>query len=51
MVGRLEIMRGGVRKTIEVPITGYDVATVRIIELNTATPRQIALRNAWTRAS
>ena len=49
-VGRLVIERNGVRHTIEVPITGYNVPTVRISDLPNATRKQARLRSAWLNA-
>jgi predicted metalloprotease with PDZ domain len=49
-VGRVEIERGGKRVVIDVPVTGYDRTTVRIVEKGGATKRQIMLRDAWLAA-
>lgn len=49
-VGRLEIIRNGQSMAIDVPIAGYDVAKVTIVERADATPRQKRLRDAWARA-
>ena len=46
-IGRLEIIHEGVRRTVKVPITGYDTPTVNIFETASQTPRQLKLRNAW----
>jgi len=45
--GRLTIVRDGTSKTVEVPLSPYDVPTVRLAGLSDATPAQIGLRNAW----
>ena len=47
---RVEIRRAGKPMTIDVPITGYDIASVRIEDLPSATPKQIRLRDAWRAA-
>lgn len=44
---RLVISRDGTTRTIEVPISGFDRALVRISELKEATAKQLLLRNAW----
>jgi len=49
--GRLEIVRDGVRKTVEVPINGYDIAKVHLAEIENATPRQVKLRARWLAAN
>jgi predicted metalloprotease with PDZ domain len=50
-VGRLEIERNGSRITVTVPITGYEIAKVQMVETASATPRQIAMRKAWLSAN
>ena len=50
-VARAVTVRDGVTRTIEVPITGYDIATVSLIELPAPTPKQLRLRNAWNSAN
>jgi len=49
--GRVEIIRDGVRKTVEVPISGYDIAKVHLWEIENATPRQVRLRTEWLAAN
>lgn len=48
--GRLVIVRDGITKTVEVPFTPFDVPTVRLVEVNNPTPKQVRLRNAWVGA-
>lgn len=43
----VEFERGGVRRTLQVTLTGYDVVTARIEDLPGATVRQLAVRRAW----
>jgi len=50
-VARVVTVRDGVTRTIVVPITGYDIATVQLTELPSPTPKQLRLRNAWTNAN
>lgn len=49
--GRIEIIRDGVTRVLDVSITGYDVPTVRLTEIPNATPRQVKLRDAWISAN
>lgn len=48
---RLAIKRDGKTRTIEVPVSGFDRAEVRISELKDATAKQVASRNAWLSAN
>ena len=47
---RLVISRDGVEKVLEVSLKPFDVPSVRLIELEKATPKQIRIRQAWIRA-
>ncbi|HKC63951.1 MAG TPA: PDZ domain-containing protein [Pyrinomonadaceae bacterium] len=47
---RLEVLHGGVRSTVEVPVKGYDRPTVKIQEIAGATPEQQRLREQWAKA-
>ena len=48
---RLVINRDGQTRTIDVPVSGFDRAVVRISESKDATPKQLLLRNAWLSAN
>ena len=50
-VARVVIMRDGVRREVEVPLTGYSIPTVRLVEIPSATPKQLRVRNAWAGAN
>lgn len=43
----VEYERAGTRRTVQVTLTGYDVVRVRIDELASVTPRQLAVRRVW----
>ncbi len=47
---RLIVERDRVAKTIDVELKPFEIPTVRIIEIEGATPRQSRLRKAWTGA-
>lgn len=46
----LVVVSNGAAKTVEVPIKTFDVPSVRLVELENATPKQLRLRTAWTNA-
>jgi predicted metalloprotease with PDZ domain len=48
---RLVIRRDGKTQTVEVPVSGYNRAEVRISEVKDATARQLRLRNEWLNAN
>ena len=48
---RLVINRDGKTRDVEVPVSGFDRAEVRISELKDATAKQVASRNAWLSAN
>lgn len=48
---RLVVARDGQIRTVEVPVSGFNRAEVRISELKDATAKQIGLRNAWLSAN
>jgi predicted metalloprotease with PDZ domain len=47
---RLVITRDGKTRVVEVPVSGFNRAVVRISELKEATAKQLLLRNAWLNA-
>ncbi len=49
--GHLEIIRNGQKTNVDVPITGYETAKVRLAERDDATPRQKLLREAWAKSN
>jgi len=49
--GTLVVARNGATRTVEVPITGYNIASVKIKDLASPTPKQLRLRDAWVRAN
>jgi predicted metalloprotease with PDZ domain len=44
---RLAVERGGTARDIDVTLAPFDVPSVRIVELEGASPKQIRLREAW----
>jgi predicted metalloprotease with PDZ domain len=48
---RLLISRDGKTRAVEVPVSGFDRAEVRISESKEATAKQLRLRNAWLSAN
>ncbi|MEO6334953.1 MAG: PDZ domain-containing protein, partial [Pyrinomonadaceae bacterium] len=50
-VAHLRLVHDGVTREVDVPITGYDTATVKISELAGATPTQMLLRDAWSKGN
>ncbi len=44
---QLVVEQGGASRTIDVRLAAFDVPSVRIVERETATQKQIRLRNAW----
>src|SRR5688572_7337993 len=49
-VARVVVVRDGARREVEVPVRGYNIPIVRLIELSSATPKQLRVRNAWNGA-
>ena len=49
-VAHVVIIRDGSSRNIDVPVTGYNIAKVRLTELPGASPKQLQLRDAWSRA-
>jgi hypothetical protein len=45
--GRLEVVRNGITRKVEVRIAPYDVPHVKIVTRDDATPRQLRLRKMW----
>lgn len=50
-VAQVVIVRDGGRREIEVPVTGYSIPTLQLVELSSATPKQLRIRNAWNSAN
>jgi predicted metalloprotease with PDZ domain len=50
-LARLVISREGKTRAVEVPVSGFDRAVVRISESKEATAKQLRLRNAWLNAN
>ena len=50
-VARVVIVRDGSTRQVEVPVTGYNIATAQLSELPSATPKQMRLRQAWNNAN
>lgn len=48
---RLALSRDGVERVVEVPLKPFDVPSVRLIEMENATPKQIRIRQAWMKAN
>ena len=44
---RLNVTRGGVQKTVAVPIEPYEIPSVRLIERSDATEKHVKLRKEW----
>ena len=47
---RLLLSRNGIEKVVNVPLKPFDVPSVRVVEVENATPKQIRLRQAWMSA-
>jgi predicted metalloprotease with PDZ domain len=50
-IARVVVLRDGIRRDFEVAIGGYSIPTVRLVEVPTATAKQVELRNAWSGAN
>jgi predicted metalloprotease with PDZ domain len=49
-IARIVVKRDNLERTLDVPIRGFDRASVKISEMGKATPRQKSLRDAWAAA-
>jgi predicted metalloprotease with PDZ domain len=50
-VARVVVIRDGVTKQFDVPVNGYIIPAVSLVELSSATPKQVRLRAAWNNAN
>ena len=48
---RVVVVRDGVERQIDIPVVGYTIPTVRLIELSSATPKHVRIRDAWSAAN
>jgi hypothetical protein len=50
-VPRVVVIREGITKQVDVVVNGYIIPDVHLVELSSATPKQMRLRAAWSNAN